>query len=616
MTDSTDVDFEALQAQALAEMQSMTVTVAEPAPAPQSSVVPPNAAVPQNPTPSPVMVDSKYGTPTPEPLPTVASMAPVPTPQTYRMPWPQGVQPGAKPNTTMVPSTRGPWTGVPGVIPAHGIPVPHQGRTSVAPLTATGPVAVNGNANGNHRPGPTAPVIGVAPVPKSAPAPVAAAPKVAPSPVSVAVATKPAPSPVSAAPKHVPTATTIAPSPASKTEWKSENPPEVKQSVTHVEPPLLEKLTIPKIMSSEFLARVVELFSTPATDLNWPNLIDKVASVKDSVLTGDVLRQLIGPRIAICKETVARDKHHSSAAYLAFLMYMHEKLIEIKFSTNSVIVRFNGSGELSIPPVRQFVLRSGNERFPWDVCQDNKVEEVLSEPVTFVISDTLDLVLTGELPKLGKKGKLSKKMKNMPNIPIGLDALLDPEEKRVQKDFKTKKPILQVNSEGKPLIYRTGPNTSIYVPYRSRLWISVTAGRMVEVQKLSIPNIGLSARAPVGGSNASGKLLPKAVGKPVTEGADTASGIPPPKKASSSKSHRHSSRRRSPSPPRSDDEDEQSNSQSGGSSDEQRRSREKPRDKGKARGSTRGHGRSNGSAGGGGGGGGGFLDQLRNMARR
>jgi len=402
-----------------------------------------------------------------------------------------------------------------------------------------------------------------------------------------------------------------APAAAAKTEWKAAEPPAKQEAET--ERPTLEGLEVPKVMSSLFLSRVVELFSMPALDLSWPNLIKKVSHVKESVLSGDVLRTLIVPQIQYCQETVARDKYHSSAAYLAFLLYLHDKLIDITFSEKerSITVHFSDKGELSIPSVRQFVLESGNDRFPWDVCQDNKVHEILSDPVTFIISATLDLNVSTAFPKLGKTGKIWKKMKGLPNVPIGLEAILDPDEKRVQKDFKTKKPILQVNADGQPLIYRTGTNTSIYVPYRSWLWISVKAGNMVEVQKLSIPNIGPSARSTAAGSNAGGKQPLKSVGRTMTS-ADTANGGGGKKSNGTHRSRRHSP---SPSPSRSQSDDEvgggSPRSTSRSPSGERRPPTKSSKDGGGKSRHSRSHKKNHS-----GGGGGGLLDKLRNMARR
>jgi hypothetical protein len=677
MSEIIDPNMDALEAEARAAMDSMSMeppkSVSEPD-VPVISQISQTATAAVAPTAAAAAVssvtESKYGPAPPAPAPVQQ--------HSYKLPWPQGVQPGAKPVTTQFPPGRGPWNGagapapkpasatalplslpigiLNGRAPAVGVSNVRTPAAVTVPLVKTSPIV-----NTPIKPAAVAavvvshPTIAAQPTVNAPVKPAAAAVAVAhpaiaaqstasrivPSPVAPVIssrnhptakpATAPAPTPTiatisqkpavaiaAAAAKTTPASKTAAPADGS-VDVKSYEPKTVATPVSET-PPSLEDLAIPTTMDSEFLARVMEIFIAPAHDLNWTNLIKKVITIKESVLNGDVLRTLIAPRIALCKEIVAKDQYHSNAAYLAFLLYLHEKLIEIHFTGSSVTVRFNGQGELSIPPVRQYILHSGNKKFPWDVCPDNKVQETLSEAVTFVISPILDLVMNEKLPKLGKKGKIWKKMKGFPNVPIGLEGIIDPEEKRVQKDFKTKQPILQVNAEGKPLIHRPRATISIYVPYRSLLWVSVQASSMIEVQKLSIPNIGIHAQAAVAGSNAGGKPQPKSVGSTVvvtaasSDSTENGNGNGKTKTATKHRHHRRH-RSRTPSPEGSESES------ASGSTDEDKQKSSRTARKTKT---SKSHTKKEKNADGGGGAGnvtnsdnsGGFMNQLRNLVRR
>lgn len=256
--------------------------------------------------------------------------------------------------------------------------------------------------------------------------------------------------------------------------------------------PTLAELKIPQKMDVEFLMLVAEIFRRPAKDLSWLNLITKVLEIRESILPGDVLREYIRPTLSECRAEAAKDPQSPQGASAAFLQYLYEKLVHIAFTPNSVLMKFNSTGELKIPALQQWVLNSKNKRFPYDVCPDNKLEHAKMDAQTFLIPKEIELVAgkTG-LPKLNsERGKVQRKGPGPLTPSLKFKAFLDQEYSEVQKAFGTKHAVLQTNVDGKPLIQKADANVSVYVPRRSLLWISVECMN-IEFQRISIPDIGI-----------------------------------------------------------------------------------------------------------------------------
>lgn len=241
------------------------------------------------------------------------------------------------------------------------------------------------------------------------------------------------------------------------------------------------KFDLPK--QKEITKETVDLLRTwwhnPNMLLNYPEMMQKIAE-RPRVMYAKAIQHLIQDGKTRLENQVKTASGSDPAHMYLRFMQMLEQLRSIEVTNDGKVeLEFKVDNSIiTLPSVDQWLLESKNTKQPFAKDGKNKAERVKSVETTFKLSKKIQLKIDKESGTVTLLSGIEVIVAGGMGITVGGHTSYNAAVASVWKDYKSNRPILQVDTHGQPLVeIDSVTKTQRYVPYLSRNWfmLQVTA---------------------------------------------------------------------------------------------------------------------------------------------